>query len=656
MKPFKVHSPFSPSGDQPQAIASLCENLQNGAQFQTLLGVTGSGKTYTMAKVIEQMQRPALILAHNKTLAAQLASEFKAFFPENAVEYFVSYYDYYQPEAYVPGRDLYIEKDADINDEIEKMRHSATAALFERRDVIVVASVSCIYGLGSPHDYENMILSLRKGQSYDLQEILRRLIVMQFKRSDIDFARATFRLRGDILEIYPVFATNVAIRVEFFGDEIERISEIHPISGHVLNNRTHVAIFPASHYVTSAEKLERALVTIEEELVERVQYFKRQNKVVEAERLAGRTNYDLEMLRETGHCKGIENYTRHINSTLPGQPPYTLIDYFDDDFIFFIDESHATLPQVRGMYGGDHSRKANLVEYGFRLPSAFDNRPLMFEEFETKLHQAIFVSATPGPYEREHSQNIAEQIVRPTGLTEPEIEVKPTEGQIDDLISQIYTTVEMDNRVLITTMTKRMAEDLTNYLVNNGIKATYMHSDIDTLERVNIIKSLRLREYDVLVGINLLREGLDIPEIGLVAILDADKEGFLRNTTSLIQTIGRAARNKDARVILYADSITNSMQEAIAETDRRREKQLKHNAEHNITPKSIKKGVSEHMANLTTKDAELEEKAGKKRRKQLDIHEEIEILTLQMNEAAANLDFEQAAALRDRIAILKNEA
>jgi len=649
MKKFKVHSSFMPAGDQPKAIESICEGIDKSYRFQTLLGVTGSGKTYTMAKIIEKAQRPALVLAHNKTLAAQLCDEFKAFFPENAVEYFVSYYDYYQPEAYVPGRDIYIEKDADINDEIEKLRHSATAALFERRDVIVVASVSCIYGLGSPYDYENMILSLRKHNSYDMSYVLARLISMQYKRSDIDFARSTFRLRGDTLEIFPSYSTNYALRIEFFGDEIERISEIHPITGNIIADRTHCAIFPASHYATSEENISKAIETIDAELKERIKYFKKQNKYLEAERLAGRTQYDIEMLRETGHCKGIENYTRHINQTEPGAPPYTLIDYFDDDFIFFIDESHATLPQVRGMYGGDYSRKKNLVDYGFRLPSAFDNRPLKFEEFEKKLQNVVFVSATPGPYEKQYSQNTAELIVRPTGLLEPEIKIYPTKDQIDNLIENINKTIQNSNRVLITTMTKRMAEDLTNYLISYGIKTTYMHSEVDTLDRIEIIKSLRTGVYDVLVGINLLREGLDIPEIGLVAILDADKEGFLRNTTSLIQTIGRASRNKDSYVILYADTITNSMREAIEETNRRRAKQIKYNKMHHIEPKSITKDVTYNWAVKSVKP----DKAKPSIEYNISIEEEIALLTSQMQKYAQELNFEQAAQLRDRISELK---
>ncbi len=652
MKQFKVHSAFEPAGDQPKAIESICDGLRRSLRYQTLLGVTGSGKTYTMAKIIEQMQRPALVLAHNKTLAAQLANEFKAFFPDNAVEYFVSYYDYYQPEAYMPHRDLYIEKDADINDELEKLRHSATAALFERRDVIVVASVSCIYGLGSPYDYENMILSLRKGMSYDISYVLHRLISMQYKRSDLDFARATFRLRGDTLEIYPAYATNYALRIEFFGDEIENISEIHPITGNIITKRSHTAIFPASHYVTSQENIDRAIITIEEELQERVEYFKKENKIAEAERLQSRTHYDLEMLRETGHCKGIENYTHHINQTVTGQPPYTLIDYFNDDFLFFVDESHVSLPQVRGMYGGDYSRKKNLIDYGFRLPSAYDNRPLKFDEFEKKLNNAVFVSATPGGYEKEHSQNVAELIVRPTGLTEPKIIIVPTEGQIDHLIENIYSTIKMDNKILITTMTKRMAEDLTNYLISSGIKATYMHSEIDTLERIEIIKKLRMGIYDVLVGINLLREGLDIPEIGLVAILDADKEGFLRNATSLIQTIGRAARNKDSYVILYADNITSSMKEAIDETNRRREKQIKYNEYYCITPQSIKKDITDHIS-IKTEEVETDNKDDMQH---INIDEQIELLSSQMKQYAEELNFEKAAALRDKISELKKLA
>jgi excinuclease ABC subunit B len=655
---FQVESAYQPSGDQPQAIEKLSCGLLDGLRAQTLLGVTGSGKTYTMAKVIEQVQKPTLVIAHNKTLAAQLAEEFKSFFPNNAVEYFVSYYDYYQPEAYVPGQDLYIEKDSDINDDIDKLRHSATASLSERNDVIIVASVSCIYGLGSPIDYENLVISLRPGMMRDRDEIIRKLGDIQYERNDIDFHRGTFRVKGDVLEVFPAASNDYALRIEFYGDEIERISEFNALTGEVRMMRNHITIFPASHYVTTPENMEIALHTIEEELEERLKELRSENKLVEAQRLMQRTHYDLEILREMGYCKGIENYTRHINRTNPGDPPFTLIDYFPKDFLMFIDESHVTIPQVRGMYGGDHSRKKNLIDYGFRLPSAYDNRPLNFEEFERKINQVVFVSATPGGYEKEHSAQIAEQIVRPTGLVDPAIEVVPTKGQIEHLIGEINATIKQGNRTLVTTLTKRMAEDLSDYISKLGIAVAYLHSDIDTVERMQIIKDLRSGVFDVLVGINLLREGLDIPEVSLVAILDADKEGFLRSETSLVQTVGRAARNDKGHVIMYADTITSSMKYAIDETNRRREKQMAFNKEHHITPTSIVKEVRDGITGVV-----MEEPAsyGKKRhRRKPDMMGQspkdlIQTLEQDMRSAAKELDFERAAKLRDRIAEIKKQ-
>lgn len=589
---FKLHSEYKPTGDQPQAIEYLSNGIKQGKKFQTLLGVTGSGKTFTMANIIQSVQKPTLVLAHNKTLAGQLYSEFKEFFPENHVEYFVSYYDYYQPESYIPSSDTYIEKDASINDEIDKLRHSATASLFESKDVIIVSSVSCIYGLGDPIDYENMIISLRPGMQKSRDEVLKKLIKMQYTRNEIDFKRGTFRAKGDIVEIYPSDQSESAIRVEFWGDEIEKISEINPLTGKAIGTRNHVMIFPNSHYVTTKEKMDRAIGTIEEELEERIKFFKDQGKLIEAQRIEERTNFDIEMMKETGFCQGIENYSRHISGRKTGSPPFTLFDYFPKDFLLLIDESHATIPQVRAMYNGDKARKDSLVNYGFRLPSAYDNRPLTFKEFEERINQVVFVSATPADYEKEHSKdNVVEQIIRPTGLLDPKIEVKPIENQIDDLIEQIRERTERNERVLVTTLTKKMAEDLTDYLKNVDIKVNYMHSDIKALERMEIIRNLRLGEFDVLVGINLLREGLDIPEVSLVAILDADKEGFLRSERSLIQTIGRAARNTNGKVIMYADELTDSMEKAISETNRRREIQMKYNKEHGITPQTINKSV-----------------------------------------------------------------
>ncbi len=658
MNKFKVNSDYAPSGDQPQAIKELSQGLKAGMHGQTLLGVTGSGKTYTMAKVIEEVQRPALVIAHNKTLAAQLANEFKSYFPDNAVEYFVSYYDYYQPEAYVPGQDLYIEKDSDINDDIDKLRHSATASLSERRDVIIVASVSCIYGLGSPIDYENLVLSLRPGMQRDRDEILKRLVDIQYTRNELDFHRGTFRVRGDVLEVFPASSNDSAIRVELFGDEIERISELNPLTGEIKYLRNHVSIFPASHYVTTPENTQIAIQTIQKELDDTLEILRRENKLVEAQRLMQRTNYDIEMLREMGYCKGIENYTRHINQTKPGDPPFTLIDYFPDDFIMFIDESHVTLPQIRGMHGGDHSRKKNLIDYGFRLPSAFDNRPLDFNEFEKKINQVIFVSATPNVYEVEHSAQIVEQIVRPTGLVDPIIEIVPSKGQIEHLIGQINETLEKGNRVLITTLTKRMAEDLSEYIGKTGISVAYLHSDIDTVERMKIIKDLRSGVYDVLVGINLLREGLDIPEVSLVAILDADKEGFLRSETALVQTVGRAARNSEGKVIMYADKITPSMQRAIDETDRRREKQILYNEQYDIQPMSIIKEITDGIEASIVMDANAP--YGKKNKLPKhslgsDPKTVIDNLEKEMKKAAKDLDFERAALLRDRINQIKKQ-
>lgn len=657
---FQVVSEYEPAGDQPDAIAKLSRGVREGMHAQTLLGVTGSGKTFAMAKIIEQVQKPTLILAHNKTLAAQLANEFRSFFPNNAVEFFVSYYDYYQPEAYVPGQDLYIEKDSDINDDIDKMRHSATCALAERNDVIIVASVSCIYGLGSPIDYENMVISLRPGMIKDRDELMRRLIDLQYTRNETDFHRSTFRAKGDVLEIFPASASEHAIRVEFFGDEIERISEIDAITLKARRALNHVSIFPASHYVTSPEKLNSALNTIQQELDERLEYFKSNGMLVEAQRLLQRTNFDMEMLREMGYCKGIENYTRHINASPAGAAPYTLMDYFPKDFLMFIDESHVTLPQVRGMFGGDKSRKRNLIDYGFRLPSAYDNRPLDFAEFEKKLNQVVFVSATPGEYEADHSAQTAELIVRPTGLIDPKIEIVPTKNQIEHLIGSINTEAKKGNRVLVTTLTKRMAEDLSKYLAQAGIATEYLHSDIDTVERMKIINDLRSGVFDVLVGINLLREGLDIPEVSLVAILDADKEGFLRSATSLVQTIGRAARNENGHVIMYADSITPSMRYAMEETDRRRKKQAEYNEIHHITPKGITKKIVPGIESLIA--MEIPEEYKTKRSKGVsksapaqNVQTILEKLETEMKHAAKELDFERAMVLRDRIKNIKGQ-
>ena len=654
MDHFELVSQYNPTGDQPQAIKELVEGFKEGNQCQTLLGVTGSGKTFTMANVIQQMNKPTLIIAHNKTLAAQLYGEFKEFFPNNAVEYFVSYYDYYQPEAYVPSSDTYIAKDSSINDEIDKLRLSATMSLMERRDVIIVASVSCIYGLGNPVDYQNMVVSLRPGMIKDRDEVMAKLIEIQYDRNDMDFHRGTFRVRGDVLEIIPAYESDTAIRVEFFGDEIDRISEIDILTGEVKDELKHVAIFPASHYVVDRENIKRAVADIEEELEERVKEFKRNDKLLEAQRIAERTNFDIEMLKETGFCSGIENYSRHLAGLRPGQAPYTLIDYFPDDFIMMIDESHKTIPQIGGMYHGDQSRKQTLVDYGFRLPSAKDNRPLNFDEFESKINQVMFVSATPGEYEKDHELLRAEQVIRPTGLLDPEISVRPVEGQIDDLVGEINKEVEKHNKVLITTLTKRMAEDLTDYIREAGIRVKYLHSDIDTLERAEIIRDMRLDVFDVLVGINLLREGLDIPEITLVAILDADKEGFLRSETSLIQTIGRAARNSEGHVIMYADTITDSMRAAIDETNRRREIQQKYNEEHGITPQTIKKAVRDLIA--ISKAASTSDEEFRKDPESMDARELEKLakeLTKKMRQAAAELNFEEAAKLRDRMREVK---
>ena len=643
---FKLHSEYKPTGDQPQAIEYLSNGVKEGKKYQTLLGVTGSGKTFTMANIIQNVQKPTLVLAHNKTLAGQLYSEFKEFFPENHVEYFVSYYDYYQPESYIAQSDTYIEKDASINDEIDKLRHSATASLFETRDIIIVASVSCIYGLGDPIDYENMIVSLRPGMEVSREKIMKKLINMQYSRNEIDFKRGTFRAKGDILEIYPSDKSESAIRAEFWGDEIEKISEINPVTGKSIGTRSHVMVFPNSHYVTSKEKMERALKTIEQELEERVEYFKSQNKLIEAQRIQERTNFDMEMMKETGFCQGIENYSRHISGREPGSAPFTLFDYFPKDFLLLIDESHATIPQVRAMYNGDRARKDSLVKYGFRLPSAYDNRPLTFNEFEERINQVIFVSATPAEYEKEHSKdNVVEQIIRPTGLLDPKIEVKPVSNQIDDLIEQIRIRVERNERVLVTTLTKKMAEDLTAYLKSLDIKVNYMHSDIKALERMEIIRNLRLGEFDVLVGINLLREGLDIPEVSLVAILDADKEGFLRSERSLIQTIGRAARNTNGTVIMYADELTDSMEKAITETNRRRAIQEAYNKEHNIVPKTINKSIRDSIKAIQVENIGVEYKF----EKEDDIKDTISKLTDEMLEHASRMEFEQAAELRDKI-------
>ena len=648
---FKLHSEYKPTGDQPKAIEYLSKGVLEGKKYQTLLGVTGSGKTFTMANIIEKVQKPTLVLAHNKTLAGQLYSEFKEFFPENNVEYFVSYYDYYQPESYIPSTDTYIEKDSSVNDEIDKLRHSATLSLFETRDVIIVASVSCIYGLGDPIDYQEMMLSLRPGMKKSRDEVLKKLVSMQYTRNEIDFKRGTFRAKGDIVEIYPSDQSENAIRVEFWGDEIDRIVEINALTGKPIGTRRHILISPASHYVTTKEKMDRAIVTIEQEMEERVKYFKSQNKLIEAQRIEERTNFDIEMMKETGFCSGIENYSRHISGRPAGSPPYTLFDYFPKDFLLLIDESHATIPQVKAMYNGDRARKESLVNYGFRLPSAFDNRPLTFEEFEQRINQVIFVSATPADYEKEHSgNNVVEQIIRPTGLLDPKIEVKPVENQIDDLLEQIKQRVEKNERVLVTTLTKKMAEDLTEYLKGLDIKVTYMHSDTKALERMEIIRNLRLGEFDVLVGINLLREGLDIPEVSLVAILDADKEGFLRSERSLIQTIGRAARNTDGTVIMYADELTDSMEKAISETNRRRKIQQEYNEKHHITPKTIKKSVRDTISIIDAKDIEVEYKLEKEE----DIKETINKLTDEMLKYAADMEFEKAAELRDKIKELED--
>ena len=648
---FNLVSDYKPTGDQPQAIEYLSNGIKEGKKFQTLLGVTGSGKTFTMANIIQQVQRPTLVLAHNKTLAGQLYSEFKEFFPENNVEYFVSYYDYYQPEAYIPSSDTYIEKDSSVNDEIDKLRHSATLALFETRDVIIVASVSCIYGLGDPEDYQEMMLSLRPGMAKSRDNVLRKLITMQYTRNELDFKRGTFRAKGDIVEIYPSDQSESAIRVEFWGDEIEKISEINPLTGKTIATRKHILISPASHYVTTKNKMERAITTIEDELQERIKYFKDNGKLIEAQRIEERTNFDIEMMKETGFCQGIENYSRHISGRAPGSAPYTLFDYFSKDFLLLIDESHATIPQVRAMYNGDRARKESLVKYGFRLPSAFDNRPLKFNEFEERINQVIFVSATPGDYEKEHSkENVVEQIIRPTGLLDPKIEVKPVENQIDDLIEQIRERVEKNERVLVTTLTKKMAEDLTAYLAGIDIKVRYMHSDIKALERMEIIRSLRLGEFDVLVGINLLREGLDIPEVSLVAILDADKEGFLRSERSLIQTIGRAARNTDGKVIMYADELTESMEKAISETNRRRKIQQEYNEEHGITPKTIQKSVRDSIKASIIEEAETKYNISKNE----STEEVINKLTDEMLKYAAGMEFEKAAEIRDKIKELEN--
>ncbi|GKH32352.1 excinuclease ABC subunit UvrB [Muricomes sp. OA1] len=654
MDHFKLVSEYQPTGDQPQAIAELVRGFQEGNQFETLLGVTGSGKTFTMANVIQALNRPTLIIAHNKTLAAQLYGEFKEFFPNNAVEYFVSYYDYYQPEAYVPSSDTYIAKDSAINDEIDKLRLSATMALAERRDVIIVASVSCIYGLGSPMDYQNMVISLRPGMTRDRDEVMAKLIEIQYDRNEMDFHRGTFRVRGDVLEVIPAYSEDTAIRIEWFGDEVERITEIDVLTGEIKDELKHIAIFPASHYVVDKENIARAVTAIEAELEERVKEFKRQDKLLEAQRIAERTNFDIEMLKETGFCSGIENYSRHLAGLAPGQPPYTLIDYFPDDFIIMIDESHKTIPQIGGMYSGDQSRKSTLVDFGFRLPSAKDNRPLNFEEFESKINQVLFVSATPSVYEEEHELLRTEQVIRPTGLLDPEVTVRPVEGQIDDLVGEVNKEVAKKNKVLVTTLTKRMAEDLTDYMREVGIRVKYLHSDIDTLERSEIIRDMRLDVFDVLVGINLLREGLDIPEITLVAILDADKEGFLRSGTSLIQTIGRAARNAEGHVIMYADTITDSMRTAMDETQRRREIQMKYNEEHGITPQTIRKSVRDLISiskKVAAEELRMEKDPESMSRKELE--KLIGDLSKQMKKAAAELNFESAAELRDKLVELK---
>lgn len=652
---FKLHSKFKPTGDQPQAIDKLANGLENGKNHQILKGVTGSGKTFTMANIIQKVQRPTLVIAHNKTLAYQLASEFREFFPENAVEFFVSYYDYYQPEAYVVQSDTYIEKDSSINEELDKLRHSATMSLFERRDVIIVSSVSCIYGLGDPIDYENLVISLRPGMEKDRTEVMKKLIDIQYVRNDINFTRGTFRVRGDSLDIFPASSGEKSVRIEFFGDEIDRITEIDALTGEIVGERNHVAIYPASHYATTQKKVEKAIVTIEEELEDRLKYFKDHNKLLEAQRLEQRTRYDIEMLKEMGFCTGIENYSRHMSQRKPGSRPYTLIDYFPKDFVTMIDESHVTVPQIGGMYEGDRSRKTSLVDYGFRLPSALDNRPLRFNEFESMMNQVIYVSATPGKYEKAKTNEVVEQIIRPTGLLDPKIEVRPTKGQIDDLVSEINKTIEKGERVLITTLTKKMSEDLTRYLEDLDIKVTYLHSDIDTIERMEIIRDLREGKYDVLVGINLLREGLDLPEVSLIAILDADKEGFLRSETSLIQTIGRAARNSNGHVIMYGDTITRSMDVAITETNRRREIQEVYNEEHNIIPTTINKSVRKRIQNTFVAEENESYDVNKVTEFSKDeIEVIIENLNTEMLKAAEELDFERAATLRDQIRNLKN--
>ena len=656
MSEFKIQSKYKPTGDQPKAIEGLVNSINRGERFQTLLGVTGSGKTYTMANIIQEVQKPTIVLAHNKTLAAQLCSEFREFFPDNIVEYFVSYYDYYQPEAYVAHTDTFIEKDSSINDEIDKLRHSATAALLERRDVIIVASVSCIYGLGNPEEYKKLIISLRVGMEKDRDSIIKKLIEIQYERNDIDFSRGTFRVRGDSLDIIPVSSSNKGVRIEFFGDEIERIREFDVLTGTIVGERNHVSIFPASHFAASSETIERSIRVIEDELEDRLRELNAQDKLLEAQRLRQRTNYDLEMIREMGYCSGIENYSRVLDGRAPGTPPQTLLDFFPEDYLMFIDESHVTLPQVRAMYAGDRSRKENLVEYGFRLPCAFDNRPLKFQEFESKINQVVFVSATPSQYEIDHSTTIAEQIIRPTGLLDPVIEIRPVTGQIDDLYGEILKTTKKGYRTLITTLTKKMAEDLTKYLKELGIKTEYMHSDIDTMERIKIIRDLRLGEFDVLVGINLLREGLDIPEVALVAILDADKEGFLRSETSLIQTIGRAARNLDSKVIMYADRITNSMDKAMKETDRRRTIQAKYNEDNGITPQSITKDIRKLIE--ATKVAESPEEYGAENLEELSPKDKKKLIKKykdEMMDAAKNLQFERAAELRDMIEKLNSK-
>ena len=654
MDKFKIHSKFKPTGDQPEAIKTISDAIKRNEKFSTLLGVTGSGKTFTMANIIENVNKPTLILAHNKTLAAQLYGEFKEFFPENAVEYFVSYYDYYQPEAYVASSDTYIEKDASINDEIDKLRHSATAALLERRDVIIISSVSCIYGLGDPKDYKEMMLSLRPGDEKDRDDVIKRLIEIQYERNDINFTRGTFRVRGDVLEIFPAGDDEKAIRVEFFGDEIDRITEIDYLTGKIVGTRSHVAIFPASHYVTTPERIEEAIKRIEAELEERIQYFKERDMLLEAQRIEQRTNYDIEMLKEIGFCQGIENYSRHLTGRAEGEKPYTLMDFFPDDFLMIVDESHVTIPQVRGMYAGDRSRKGSLIDNGFRLPSAYDNRPLNFEEFEENINQIVFTTATPGPYEIQHSTTFAEQIIRPTGLLDPEIDVRPIENQIDNLVHEIHSVIGKGERVLVTTLTKKMSEDLTDYLKEIGIKVKYLHSDIATLERTEIIRDLRMGKFDVLIGINLLREGLDIPEVSLIAILDADKEGFLRSETSLIQTIGRAARNEHGRVIMYADKITDSMRNAIDETKRRREIQDAYNKEHGIIPKTVKKDI--RAAIEATQAAEEEVVYGIKETDDIDeLKANVAKLTEEMMEAAKNLQFERAAELRDKLKELEEK-